>query len=976
MKFFNTLLWLLLIVPFGLMAQWSTDPNVNNIICSLGGEQAIPKIVTCPNGDTYIGYFSNEGGNYNIRLQRLNNQGVAMWAADGLLISNNQSDTWLTDWDMTCDNTSYAILTWQDIRNGGNNAYAYRIAPDGSFAWGANGIALSNNGAFNASPKVTVTAANNAVFAWQSDNVVIMQKINPAGAVQWGANGITLSSSNRYTWPQLLPVGTDDVILKLFEDSGPVNAPTRYVLAKRFNSSGAPVWSNFTTVSNAGGISAWTQIFPFINDGSDGFYMAWHDDRDNNQRASVYVQHVNSSGVVQYTANGVEASTASSENHYYPELALPEGSTDIYVYWSEQNGNQNQWGLYGQKLNASGTRSWGNSGRIFIPVSGTQVLPIAARRSPDDMVVFYEEFSSVMNSGIKAMRINTDGTFIWSPTSAYVSSLQSEKGKIVASEFDNNQWILAWEDSRAGNRDIYAQNIQLTGELGPYNAEYGFIEGTVTLNGGSGNVMQTLITAGDFTTHPNASGFYSIEVQTGTYAVTASLAGYYSETVQDVVVVVDQTTPGVDFLLEPIPTIGYIEGTVSLQGGSGNVTEVDVRAGNTHAQPDATGYYTMELGVGSWDVEASLDGYYTSVLANVIVEPGLMTSDVDFTLVPLPPTGFIEGHVTLNGGSGSLTSVLVTAGDFTTHPDNTGYYLLECEPGTYNVTASLNGYVPQTIEDVVVLLDQTTTGIDFSLEVSLTTGFIEGMVTLVDGIADPTLTTITTGLYSTFADETGYYLLPAEAGTYDVEAYNPYTDNQLIESVTVVAGETTPDIDFTLHVNKADMICRAFDSDGNILHQVEVTIVGPDSTFSGVIEQDSLVFYHIAYGNYSGQASYLTHSADAAATIAGDQHELIFNFLTVGIQHQESLKRLAVVPNPVSDASRLIVEAERPEILSGKLYNSFGNLVADLGNIRFQAGQNALLLNALFNYQQFPSGIYVFELTGQHRTYSMKLLMK
>lgn len=73
-------------------------------------------------------------------------------------------------------------------------------------------------------------------------------------------------------------------------------------------------WSTNPAVNNpinitAGGISAWTQIFSFINDGTDGFYIAWHDDRDNNMLSSVFVQHISSAGTVMFQSNGVEAST-------------------------------------------------------------------------------------------------------------------------------------------------------------------------------------------------------------------------------------------------------------------------------------------------------------------------------------------------------------------------------------------------------------------------------------------------------------------------------------------------------------------------------------------------------------------------------------------------------------------------------------------------------------------------------------------
>lgn len=185
---------LLILMPVLAISQWSTNPSVNTPINITAGEQAIPKIATCPNGDSYIGFFSMESGNYNVRLQRLDAQGNELWASGGILISSHPQMSWLTDWDMTADNANHAILTFQDVRNGGNNnVVAYRISPSGTFIWGADGIALSNSTAFDAAPKVCATAAGNAVFAWQADDVTIMQKVSASGSLMWGTSGITLS---------------------------------------------------------------------------------------------------------------------------------------------------------------------------------------------------------------------------------------------------------------------------------------------------------------------------------------------------------------------------------------------------------------------------------------------------------------------------------------------------------------------------------------------------------------------------------------------------------------------------------------------------------------------------------------------------------------------------------------------------------------------------------------------------------------
>ena len=449
-------------------AQWSTDPSLNTEISIESGEQVIPKIVTSTSypGISYVSWFSNESGNYNVRLQKLDVYGNKLWADDGLLISSHTAMSWLTDWDMAIDGDDCAIITFQDIRTGSNNIFAYRISPDGDFLWGADGIQLSNTTSFDASPKVIVTGVGNVVIAWLADDVIIRQKISPAGNLLWGATGITLSGSNTYSWPQLLPVGDDEVIMKYFEDIGTFPAITRHVYAQKLGSNGSSMWFQPAVISNAGGISSWTQIFPFINDGNDGFYIAWHDDRDNNMLSSIFVNHIGPNGELLFPANGVEASTMTNRNHFYANLALPTGSNDVFVYWNEMDGDQNNRGIYGQKISSTGDIKWGANGKVFIEISSTNVYPIASRKSDNDMVVFYEEYFNSMGASVKAMRIDADGLYTWTPEKITMSSVQSTKGHPYVGSFIFGQCIAVWDDDRNASTDIYGQNIQPDGSLG------------------------------------------------------------------------------------------------------------------------------------------------------------------------------------------------------------------------------------------------------------------------------------------------------------------------------------------------------------------------------------------------------------------------------------------------------------------------------------------------------------------------------
>lgn len=79
--------------------------------------------------------------------------------------------------------------------------------------------------------------------------------------------------------------------------------------------------------------------------------------------------------------------------------------------------------------------------------------------------------------------------------------------------------------------------------------------------------------------------------------------------------------------------------------------------------------------------------------------------------------GYIQGNVTLLGGSGNIEDVMIGVGALVS-PDLLGDYTIaiSAEGSPYSVVAQLDGYLTQTIQNVEVFEGQITTGIDFVLE--------------------------------------------------------------------------------------------------------------------------------------------------------------------------------------------------------------------------------------------------------------------
>ncbi|MFO7895592.1 MAG: FlgD immunoglobulin-like domain containing protein [Candidatus Cloacimonadales bacterium] len=454
--FFSLAIMLIFILPSALFAQWSSDPTANTIVSNLTGDQAVPKLAAAANGDTYMGWMSNATGNYNVRLQRYNAAGERQWEQNGILISDYPQESWITDWDMQTDNAGNALLTFNDSRNGNWDVFAYKISPAGEFLWGEAGIELSTATTMDVAPKIIATENNQVVVAWSSADgtTISLQRISATGELLWDETYL-IEGENSYTWPQLLATSDDGVIVKYFEDSGPGWSPTRHVFARKLSGSGTAVWTEDATISTAGGISAWTQIFSLISDGADGFFIAWHEDRDNDMNANIYLQHILADGSAQYS-NGLEIAVAPSFENYYPKIARAQ-SGDLYASWVKMDADQNQRGIGVQRISEEGERLWGPAGMVTLSLSNNDPMSALTTVIDDQMLALYSNQTT-----INAFRLDQNGDFVWAAQTVELSTNSVSAGDLEAVQLADDQIVAFWREDSG----LWAQNINPDGSLG------------------------------------------------------------------------------------------------------------------------------------------------------------------------------------------------------------------------------------------------------------------------------------------------------------------------------------------------------------------------------------------------------------------------------------------------------------------------------------------------------------------------------
>ncbi len=455
-----------------VFAQWSTDPNTNLMICDMAGEQALAKIAMTSDGGCYISWFDTRSGAYNVYLQRLDPLGYKIWAPDGLLISNHPQDSWITDYDLICDQNDNAVLVFSDIRSGGLlKPVAYMINPNGDFLWGSNGIDISTGDSFQPSPTLTETSDGNFVFAWitaEASQFIAVQKLSPTGQKLWGASPIIIqSATEQYSWPAVVKSDNGQTILIHTIPNGIYQARIR---AHKLDVNGQLLWgTNGVMIQNNGQMASF-QVPEVEPDGNNGALIAWYDGRARNNLSSSFVQHISSTGTLYFPADGSEGSLAAQRNKFYPQVAFNQATQETYMFWMETEPNQNQNGIYGQKFSSSGNRLWGSSGKVFIPLSAPNtksISDLSSQMGTEKVYLFFlDSEGSGLNTKTMGFACDTSGAFIWSGNIVTLSNPTQEKLQMETALDVYKNCKLVWGDRRLDSQGIYAQDINPQGQLG------------------------------------------------------------------------------------------------------------------------------------------------------------------------------------------------------------------------------------------------------------------------------------------------------------------------------------------------------------------------------------------------------------------------------------------------------------------------------------------------------------------------------
>ena len=439
-------------------AQWSCDPTTNLAVSDAAGDQVQPKVAPTSDGGAYVSWFDSISNGFDLRLQRLDAQGVELWSHGGVLVLDRSFSS-TQDYGLDVDVDGNALLVARDDSGAGVQITASQVSPSGTLLWGAGGITLTNTTGFVAAPKIAGTSDGGAVVAWSQDASAMLQKLDASGTTLWGGGLSLTPAAGTYAVSDLHDSGTD-AILSMVHQTGAFFSP-KHLLAQKFDAAGNPLWGAAPVGVFDSGSLQFGNFPPFTPDGSGGALFAWY----GTSPLQVYAQHVRSSGAEAFPHNGVAGSTNTSRVRVSPSVAYDASTGATYMFWTEQNSGQSQSGLWGQRFDAVGNRQWGNTGAAFVPLGSPQVLQVRAQVSGDGAFAFWVRVPSFGADELHGAHVDGGGSLDIEPFE--VSSTPSGKSRLDTAVGSTGQMLLAWSDQRVDSGDVLAQNVNPDGSLGP-----------------------------------------------------------------------------------------------------------------------------------------------------------------------------------------------------------------------------------------------------------------------------------------------------------------------------------------------------------------------------------------------------------------------------------------------------------------------------------------------------------------------------
>lgn len=430
---------------------------------SLGSEFQITSVTTTDQ-KSGVGAYNATNNQYlvvwatsdsKILARRMTGGGVVTTTDTILLSSNTSIDTPDV---VYLSNTTQYLAVWKDNRNAvttGSDIYGRLVAPSGS----TNGseYVISNHGASETVPRLTLSGSGGAWVVWQRNNGattgqdIYARELNSSGQLLGSlitvyespySPGVEIGLSQER--PVVARNSLGDLVFAWQDDR-----VGNWDIYARLRLANGNIGGDFLAHPASGNQE---NVHIAFNTTANEYLVVWQDFRNDLLGWQIFGQRVSSTGTL--IGDNFLINSAGIE----PNVAYSSSSNDYLVVWTYNNS------IMGQRVTANGTLS----GSAYLVVSGLVKGSLADQPS---LV-----YNSTANLFLVAARVRIPGAstihkIITRQTPGlYTNNELVSQTNIAVAEPDvavasNGSYLVTWQDNRNGAYDIYGRRLTSAGAL-------------------------------------------------------------------------------------------------------------------------------------------------------------------------------------------------------------------------------------------------------------------------------------------------------------------------------------------------------------------------------------------------------------------------------------------------------------------------------------------------------------------------------
>ncbi len=379
----------------------------------------------------------------------------AQWTANGITVAGGSGIQNGHDAEDGADGNFF--VTWEDWTSG-TKVYVQKVSAGGELLWTSSGIPVASDTLEQRHPRVVPDSNGGCIVAWTgygvSDYYVFAQRIDSDGTLLWGDSGMRICTAD--TWQSqvdLVSAGSDGAIF-FFCSNYSGSSTGLDIFAQRISLAGSRQWIDtgiaICQASNSQGTFDLTGVC------SGEVIIAWQDYRTGTMDADIYAQKINTSGVLQWTSDGILC-TGGSGNHG-DQTAITDGQGGFWL--AIETFYDANWFATVTRFNSSGNQivtSTSFSADLNIEHSNPRIIPDGT----GGLIGCY--FDLKENFQVYAQRISAEGYRLWAPGGVEITADSTSTTPLEMVTDGSGGAILAW--SKFDNSALKAQRIDALGNI-------------------------------------------------------------------------------------------------------------------------------------------------------------------------------------------------------------------------------------------------------------------------------------------------------------------------------------------------------------------------------------------------------------------------------------------------------------------------------------------------------------------------------